>query len=569
MISRRVLGSVRNGETSNKGIVLGKSIDKDKNKKDITFNQNQNNSIDHNDHNSNSNSIDGVDNIDRTNKIEQDLKCPICEESMIALSQLNKHLDDLHFSAPESENKQNDLGNLNKILNENDNQKTKKLKHLNGNKNENIPGFNNNNDNSNNNNNINNTEADNNVNIFNKDKIIIKDLSFEFEKSREKYLEEKEIEVIKLRKRIYLLNDNYEQSKSNKNRNKFKQNERNLINWEEDKSVKNCFICNTRFNFLIRKHHCRLCGKIVCDGLGELFDSNDHSNSNIKNKKDKNQSNSNDIEKEKEKEKEGEKENISERCSMVVPISLLVDNKSKYKDNYNEKKEIDKDDSNYKLRVCLNCKEILFLKKNFIKNKMKNENKEFFRNFKMIKNYEKLISNNLILLRNFNGDSADSVDNANVNRVKNKFIKYFRNYEMILQKMSKNQGKDEENKSSNMAQIQKNVRVYCLNYLNTKMNEFKEICDEMENKSKVGNGDINGRKSSKYQELDSKTVEEIKENREKLIIMKEQKYLLEHQLSNIIKQRKFEDMQILRENIKQLDTVIQELCQQLDGEQFI
>lgn len=35
--------------------------------------------------------------------------------------------------------------------------------------------------------------------------------------------------------------------------------------WEMDRQAPECRICHRRFNFLVRRHHCRRCGQIVCD----------------------------------------------------------------------------------------------------------------------------------------------------------------------------------------------------------------------------------------------------------------------------------------------------------------
>ncbi|KAI9486747.1 MAG: FYVE zinc finger-domain-containing protein [Benjaminiella poitrasii] len=35
--------------------------------------------------------------------------------------------------------------------------------------------------------------------------------------------------------------------------------------WEMDRQVPDCRRCHRRFNFLVRRHHCRRCGQIVCD----------------------------------------------------------------------------------------------------------------------------------------------------------------------------------------------------------------------------------------------------------------------------------------------------------------
>lgn len=38
-----------------------------------------------------------------------------------------------------------------------------------------------------------------------------------------------------------------------------------LENWQAENAVSHCTICFNRFGFLVRKHHCRLCGRIVCE----------------------------------------------------------------------------------------------------------------------------------------------------------------------------------------------------------------------------------------------------------------------------------------------------------------
>lgn len=40
--------------------------------------------------------------------------------------------------------------------------------------------------------------------------------------------------------------------------------EKQIVPWEKDSEVKACPICSTNFTLAIRKHHCRLCGRVVC-----------------------------------------------------------------------------------------------------------------------------------------------------------------------------------------------------------------------------------------------------------------------------------------------------------------
>ena len=45
--------------------------------------------------------------------------------------------------------------------------------------------------------------------------------------------------------------------------------ERRIYSWVDDKIVNNCNNCNIQFTMLIRKHHCRNCGKIFCGVCSE------------------------------------------------------------------------------------------------------------------------------------------------------------------------------------------------------------------------------------------------------------------------------------------------------------
>ncbi|ODO08578.1 hypothetical protein L198_00308 [Cryptococcus wingfieldii CBS 7118] len=40
--------------------------------------------------------------------------------------------------------------------------------------------------------------------------------------------------------------------------------EQTIVKWEDDSEVKKCRICSSSFSLSNRKHHCRLCGRIVC-----------------------------------------------------------------------------------------------------------------------------------------------------------------------------------------------------------------------------------------------------------------------------------------------------------------
>ncbi|KAK9451021.1 FYVE zinc finger-domain-containing protein [Limtongia smithiae] len=40
--------------------------------------------------------------------------------------------------------------------------------------------------------------------------------------------------------------------------------EQQIVAWQDDNEVQDCPYCERKFTFSVRKHHCRLCGKVVC-----------------------------------------------------------------------------------------------------------------------------------------------------------------------------------------------------------------------------------------------------------------------------------------------------------------
>ncbi|CEH14990.1 FYVE finger-containing protein [Ceraceosorus bombacis] len=63
-----------------------------------------------------------------------------------------------------------------------------------------------------------------------------------------------------------------------------RQQEMQIVRWEDDGARKTCPICSTPFSLAVRKHHCRLCGSVVCasphlslpPGLAQSFSQTEH-----------------------------------------------------------------------------------------------------------------------------------------------------------------------------------------------------------------------------------------------------------------------------------------------------
>ena len=49
--------------------------------------------------------------------------------------------------------------------------------------------------------------------------------------------------------------------------------EREIVRWVPDREVPACLNCGKSFGLLTRRHHCRLCGGIMCDKCSEIMAS--------------------------------------------------------------------------------------------------------------------------------------------------------------------------------------------------------------------------------------------------------------------------------------------------------
>ena len=105
-----------------------------------------------------------------------------------------------------------------------------------------------------------------------------RDLTVDFEKFRRTTVDKTMLEVSRLEKRLtkltqLIVNPPSEQISTPGNllwplagaKVQRKQLEQSVVNWEDDAAVLRCPFCQQEFsNYTFRRHHCRLCGRVVC-----------------------------------------------------------------------------------------------------------------------------------------------------------------------------------------------------------------------------------------------------------------------------------------------------------------
>lgn len=292
-------------------------------------------------------------------------------------------------------------------------------------------------------------------------------------------------------------------------------------NWQDDTKIHNCNICFSKFNLLIRKHHCRICGRIVCD------------------------------------------DRFQERrdCSLMVPISIIMTmlptlNYSKFvQSRFNDIISTD----SIQIRLCKSCKDsILYgykLKTNQTVNGILDEIFQSYYQLSAIKNninhllpkYE-----SLLLSADFNL--------TDTNRLKNKIMSYLKDYEKLIYQF-KAQFYDHDNISIKYEKYEKlinGINQSLILFLQENLLRFKYLNSkfkDMENALLP--------KPSVAEQLPKLTKKQIRELREQLMVMNEQKFIIENLINDVTKQRKFDELQPLIKNKQELLTEIEKLEAQL------
>lgn len=301
--------------------------------------------------------------------------------------------------------------------------------------------------------------------------------------------------------------------------------ERSLTSWKDDKAVLDCYICLDKFNMLLRKHHCRLCGNVVCDQ---------------------------------------EKTN----CSNCIPIEQLV---SAASDLVFKESALDLSGINQSIRVCSNCVQSLFAGRKF-----KRDNQSPFSVLlskhntlenistvitELLPTFYKLLTTLEISNNNDNVPSSKAV--KELAYVQNKLLKYFTIYHNTARQISTLAPKNDSEKK-----IQQSIQQVSSRFINEKILPLKSVPVIL---NAYNTSDNNNNSSPEIKSLsdlmhNDLTIKEVKQNREELMVLKEQCFLVESMISDAKKSRKFEEISILNRNLQDLTGRIDEIQRKL-GEQ--
>lgn len=328
-------------------------------------------------------------------------------------------------------------------------------------------------------------------------------------------------------------------------------------NWQNDQNVTHCPLCFAKFNILIRKHHCRLCGRVVTDSAFNTDDPN-------------------------------------MTCSIQVPVGILLKKlpnlnySPQVKENWMELTSVAADSrySNiYSFRCCRECKNLLLhgVKSDAMINEPEND--------AVLSSYEEILAikaNIQSTMPRYSQLVRENKDQSNrdINKLRVRIRKYVKDFEIATNTFRLRFFKRNE-ESGKFTPIQSpvlvtNVYKMAIVFLQDSILEFKKLNDqfqELENARLTGQL---GLPKSLLSEPDSisaspmsplpvasppakprLTKKQIREFREQLMVVNEQKFLVQKQMDDAKRQRKFDELLTLTANSDELQKHIDELEKEL------
>ncbi|CAF9935871.1 MAG: carboxypeptidase Y-deficient [Heterodermia speciosa] len=371
------------------------------------------------------------------------------------------------------------------------------------------------------------------------------DLTTDFEAFRRKTVDKTLMEVSRLEKRLtkltqLLANPPSEPSPNSGGllwsisgaRNQRKQLEQSIVTWEDDASVLRCPFCQQEFStYTFRRHHCRLCGRVVC---GDPITS----------------------------------------CSQEIGLSVATDWSFKEKATGGV---------NVDVRMCKDCRNTVFGRQDFAATIT--EKPPDVRAYENLVQFEGGITSMLprfqrLLLVLQDPDKPPSpAQLAEASRVRKRLTEAFNQYNSAARRI-----RDLPTQSPTQQQLQKAVFQQATNFLHIHMLPLKSLPQVLKHATAHGQGSSrfaspNGRSSSalasiKFNEIEtashassssavSALEAEEKVLRESLIVLEEQSFLIKEQISNASKRRKFDEVSSLSLNLEDLSTEIDRIHGQL------
>ena len=362
----------------------------------------------------------------------------------------------------------------------------------------------------------------------------------EFARIRRKTVDREHMEVSRLEKRLTKLTSllanppPLEDTPSsggwfgiNGAKNQRKTLEQSIITWEEDAKVTNCPFCQQEFsNYTFRRHHCRMCGRVVCGDP-----------------------------------KTG--------CSTEIGLNVAVG-----------KKEAEKGTSqiNIDVRMCQDCKHTLFARGDFARelaDKPKDQRAyenlaQFERGIRLLlPRFQKLLQ---ALQDPEKPPTPQQLSDAT--KVRKRLMDAFAQFDTAAKRI-----RDLPTESPTQQKLQKAVYQQAYSFLSLHMLPLRSLPKILKHAAPQGRTNGGGALAAiKYNNRNPGSVvsssevsameTEEKELRDRLIILEEQKFMVSEMVADATKHRRFDEVSSLAQNLEDLNQEIDQINGQLSQLDF-
>ncbi|KAL3233924.1 Vacuolar segregation protein PEP7 [Nakaseomyces bracarensis] len=316
-----------------------------------------------------------------------------------------------------------------------------------------------------------------------------------------------------------------------------------VVPWKDSSMIKNCSICTRPFGFLnlSRKHHCRLCGIVICDSdyseVNEII--------------------------------ERQRLTTRKKCSYQISIGNLRESTEDLPYEF----KLDHDELYLKeipVRICSICVDVILLKRKFYRDITKPLSL-LLQKYETLTNLASVIRNILPRfqesLKGIDDDKDKRIsavsDIRNLTKLRVKLLRSFSNYNVLTKEIM-------AIKPANISEqrIQKSVQIESSFFINEYILPLRSLPAVLQG----DNYDMNKNEPEvkKLSDLvyNGLSIKEVKEYREELMVLKEQIFQIDQLIQSSKKQRKFDEVAMLTNNLNDLNNRVSDLESKLGEEGF-
>lgn len=338
-----------------------------------------------------------------------------------------------------------------------------------------------------------------------------RDLTQGFKKIRQAKIDVQELSVNKLENRLRRLVEESIENQSSGPWWKPKAAATASVPWQQDSKQPNCPECQIKFTFLIRPHHCRVCGKVVCG-------------------------------------------QTTTQCSLPVGVDILISSLG-MKEEFSGVISADCEP----IRICLTCKDTVFGKRNFQRD-VNSDPGELLKLYHTMSHLTNSIEN---MMPRFQKELEETIaskqmagmhpkDILAASKLRKRLLDTFSQLDSAARRVGALEGL-----STTEERLQQQIYTAAVSFLQEKMLPLKTLPKVL------------GSEATAPEPTKPRPPANYKALQQQLVVMEEQRFMVENMMLEAKQRRKYDELAPLEVSVKDLDKEIEILRKRLGDEAFV